>query len=154
MGVAFAMASGVAVLRKSWSVFLDAAVIDCDRRIIFILAEISDDWNFRDLRTARFLLFHGRLSGLGRHFFVRQSIFCFVDRVFCAWTGRGAGCDCVTFAQPDGRIGITGCGAQHFHRLESGTDFPVGRAFDSGPGAGILARRGAESISRGAKADR
>ena len=154
MGVAFAMVSGVAVFRKSWSVFLDAAVIDCHRRIIFILAEIPDDWDFRDLRAARFLLFYGRLSGLGGHFFLRQSIFCLVDRVFRAWTGRGAGCDGITFPQPGTRIGITGRGAQRFHRLESGTDFPVGSAPNSGPRASILERRGAESVSPGAKTDR
>jgi len=154
MGVAFAVVSGAAVLRKSRSVFVDAAVIDCDRGTFFVLEEISGNWNFRDLRAARFLLFYGLLSGLGGHFLVRQSIFCFADCVFRAGTGRSSGCDCVPFPQPDSRIGIIGCGAQHFHRLESGTGFPVGRAPNSSPGAGILEPRGSESASPGAKADR
>src|ERR1700740_3084718 len=121
MGVALTVVSGAAVLRESRPVFMDAAVIDCDRGTFFVLEEISGDWNFRDLRAAGFLLLYGRLSGLGGHFVVRQSIFCLADRLFRAWTGCGAGCDSVAFPQPDSRFRITGRGAQHFHRLESGT---------------------------------
>ena len=147
MGLAFTVVSGTVVLRKSRSVFVDAALIDRDGRTSSILAEVPDDWNSRHLRADGFLLLHGIVSGLGRHFFIRKSIFCFADGVFCAWAGDSAGCDCVTFPQPRGRLRVAGICVKYLYHLECGADFSVGNAPDSSARAGILERCGAESNS-------
>jgi len=103
---------------------------------------------------AGLLYFHCLLSGLGRHFFVRKSVFCFADPVIHSWAERfsaARGCIVSRSTRCRGDL-VTDAG--FVCNLERGIHVSVGRALDSAARENLLEPYDSQPVPDGASANR